>query len=270
MKFKSLITLVALSLTSPVAVAQAALFDFSSTMSSFSAEFTQTVYDSDSVALQESAGIVELMRPGRFRWTYTEPASQVIVADGVTLWVYDEDIKQVTVQPQSATLGAAPIGLLSGERTIESEFDVTEVGTEKGLQWFELKPLVQDTDFNAVYIALDSNGLHAMELRDNFDQATQIKFSNFKKNIAIEDERFTFEPPDGTDVVGEMGIAGGSDKLPDETVKTLPADLDKIDTATQEVEPADSGLPPIVEGEPIPESSTVIDGNQLQIQEITE
>ena len=70
------------------------------------------------------------------------------------VWVYDEDIKQVTAQPQSATLGSAPIGLLSGQRSIASDFKVTELGVENGLQWFELTPFEQDTDFNNVYIAL--------------------------------------------------------------------------------------------------------------------
>jgi len=196
MKIKSLIAGAVLVLSSPTVFAQAALLDFSSSMVSFSADFTQTVYDSDSVALQESVGRVELLRPGRFRWTYTEPSKQVIVADGVSLWVYDEDIKQVTVQPQTATLGSAPIGLLSGEKTIESEFIVTELGEEKGLKWFELEPLVKDTDFNAIYIALDGSGINAMELRDNFDQATQIKFTNFKKNATIDSTQFSFTPPE--------------------------------------------------------------------------
>lgn len=314
MKFKSLIMGVVLVMSSPSVSAQSALLDFSNTMYSFSADFTQTVYDSDSVALQESVGSVELMRPGRFRWTYTEPTNQVIVADGSTLWVYDEDIKQVTVQPQSTTLGSAPIGLLSGQKTIESEFTVTELGEEQGLQWFELEPMVQDTDFNAIYIALDENGLNAMELRDNFEQATQIKFTNFKKNVAIDKVRFSFTPPDDTDVVGEMGTAetldrqgfpepdlrevGDDEVLENGTVKTVAqpdaesaaekvkeTETESTDTETTDLETdtevtdsqlaVDPDLPPIVEGEPIveekqPETTTVIDGNQLQMKEIKE
>lgn len=288
MKIKSLITGAVLVLSSPSVFAQAALLDFSSSMVSFSADFTQTVYDSDSVALQESVGRVELLRPGRFRWTYTEPSKQVIVADGLSLWVYDEDIKQVTVQPQSATLGSAPIGLLSGEKTIESEFIVTELGEEKGLKWFELEPLVKDTDFNAIYIALDSSGINAMELRDNFDQATQIKFTNFKKNVPIDSVQFSFTPPDGADVVGEEGIAApvsqsssqqpalseveSEDAPQDGAVKTdtladTLADTDVADPASD----TDSDLPPIIEGEPIVERrTTIIDGTDVQIEEIRE
>lgn len=256
----SLIVSAGLLLAVPSVWAQEALLEFSSSMFSFSADFTQTVYDSDSVALQESAGSVELMRPGRFRWTYTEPNSQVIVADGATLWVYDEDIKQVTAQPQSTTLGSAPIGLLSGQRSIESEFTITELGLENGLQWFELEPLVQDTDFNAVYIALDDNGLHAMELRDNFDQATQIRFTDFKKNIGLAQERFTFTPPDGADVIGEVGTAPPLDNqgFPMPELREV-GDDEVLEDGVVTKSSDESGTP-----------TTVIDGNQLQIQEITQ
>jgi chaperone LolA len=187
------------------AIAASDLLDFTANLRSFSAAFTQTVYDSDSVPLQESSGNVELLRPGKFRWTYTDPAPQVIVADGATLWIYDEDIQQVTMQPQATTLGSAPIGLLSGQRSLQREFTITELGTDQGLQWFQLDPLVQDTDFNRVFLALDSNGLKAMELRDNFEQATQIRFDNFRKNVALDESNFLFVPPEGVDVVGEAG-----------------------------------------------------------------
>ena len=279
MKYRSMITGAILLI--PVSVsAQNALLDFTSTMVSFSAEFTQTVYDSDSVALQESAGSVELMRPGRFRWTYTEPNSQLIVADGVTVWVYDEDIKQVTAQPQSATLGSAPIGLLSGQRSIASDFKVTELGVENGLQWFELTPFEQDTDFNNVYIALDEDGLlQAMELRDNFEQATQIKFIGFKKNVAIDEERFSFVPPEDADVIGEQGTESPPETSP-VTNATAPAQTGTAELAeetlpeqSQEQETANDADPdeiPIAETEPLPETNTIIDGDELQLQEITQ
>ena len=255
MKILSLVAGFTFSVLPTAVMAQSALIDFSSTMFSFSADFTQTVYDSDSVALQESTGRVELLRPGKFRWVYNEPSRQVIVADGLSLWVYDEDIAQVPVQPQSATLGSAPIGLLSGERAIETEFTVTELGDSQGLQWFELKPLVLDTDFNTVFIALDENGMQAMELRDNFEQATQIKFTNFRKNIPIDAQHFTFNPPEGADVIGEVGTVENND---------LSQTASQSDLAT------DDGLPPVVEGEDLPNSTTIIDGNQLQFREITE
>jgi outer membrane lipoprotein carrier protein len=216
---------VLLMLISEAGLTSNALMDFSNSMYSFSADFTQTVYDSDSVVLQENKGQVRLLRPGKFRWTYSEPFKQVIVADGLTLWVYDEDIAQVTMRPQADTLGSAPIGLLSGQRAIQTEFDIVELGVRDGLQWFQLNPLVRDTDFQQVYIALDGDGLRAMELRDSFEQATQIRFTNFRKNVAIEADAFVFTPPAGVDVVGEAGVAAEPDNVaaePDTATDELP------------------------------------------------
>ena len=82
--------------------------------------------------------------------------------------------------------------------------------------------------FNAVYIALDDAGLHAMELRDNFGQATQIKFTNFKKNVAIPPETLQFEPPAGVDVLGEA-----VDAIQPENVVPAPAD-EAVSTVTPE------------------------------------
>lgn len=208
-----LLLVASLSMSASVAVAADSLLDFSNNLKSFRASFAQTVYDADSVVLQESLGTVVLARPGRFKWTYEAPVSQVIVADGLTLWVYDEEIKQVTRQPQSTTLGSAPIGLLSGQRDLASEFAITELGVKDDLEWFQLQPLVSDTDFNEIFIAIQSGSLHAMELRDNFDQATQIIFSNFEKNIALDNELFTFVVPEGVDVVGEGGEPQRQDEL---------------------------------------------------------
>ena len=207
-------------------MASNALLDFSESLKSFRANFTQTVYDSDSVVLQESTGIVELARPGRFKWTYDAPISQVIVADGLTLWVYDEEIKQVTKQPQATTLGSAPIGLLSGQRDIESEFVIEELGQKDDLEWFQLQPLVSDTDFNEIFLALNNGGLHAMELRDNFGQATQIVFSDFEKNVFLDSEQFSFVVPQGVDVVGEGGTPESQDDPAEPSIETDPLLVD--------------------------------------------
>lgn len=228
MKLYKWIVLIAVSVSAQGALAASALVEFSASMFSFTAGFTQTVYDSDSVVLQESSGQVALMRPGKFRWNYEQPVRQLIVADGLTLWVFDEDLLQVTRQPQATTLGSAPIGLLSGQRAIETEFSIIDLGTQDGLNWFQLDPNVKDTDFNAVYIALDDAGLHAMELRDNFGQATQIKFTNFKKNVAIPPETLQFEPPAGVDVLGEA-----VDAIQPENVVPAPAD-EAVSTVTPE------------------------------------
>ncbi|MFM8637969.1 MAG: outer membrane lipoprotein chaperone LolA, partial [Betaproteobacteria bacterium] len=57
-----------------------------------SAEFTQTVTTEDGSRRRTSSGTFEFSRPNRFRFSYTAPFEQLIVADGQRLWVYDPDL----------------------------------------------------------------------------------------------------------------------------------------------------------------------------------
>ncbi len=175
---------------------------FTDNLRSFAAEFEQTRYDEEQQPIRESSGMAYLQRPGKFRWTYEEPFKQVIVADGERLWIYDVDLDQVTVRDAEQALATAPIMLLSGEAPLDEQFDMRDLGEREGLHWVELQPKVSDTDFDRVFLGLDDDGLRVMELRDRFDQATQIRFSSVRMNPELDAERFRFEPPEGVDVIG--------------------------------------------------------------------
>ncbi len=172
-------------------------------LQNFSARFTQTVYDSNSKPVQESSGVVTLQRPGKFSWNYQTPSAQLIVSDGKKIWIYDEELAQVTIKKIDASLGNTPLMLLGSNKPLESEFELTELGQSDGIDWVELSPMKEDTDFEKVYLGLADNNLAAMELRDNFGQATQIKFDDPKLNTDIDQGLFDFIPPEGVDVIGQ-------------------------------------------------------------------
>lgn len=183
----------------------ARLEHFSKTLSSFTASFEQTLYDAESSPLKTSNGDVLLKRPGKFIWRYAAPEAQEIIADGSRIWLYDKDLEQVTVNDIDDRVNGTPLVLLMGTKPLSDEFAITPLGESEGIDWVELKPLATDTDFEVVYIGLNDAGLAAMELRDNFGQATQIIFSDFKADVPIEDSTFEFIPPEGVDVIGADG-----------------------------------------------------------------
>ena len=56
-----------------------------------------------------------LKRPHRFRWNYTAPYQQDIIADGDWVWVVDKDLEQVSQQSQKEALRGTPaLVLLAG------------------------------------------------------------------------------------------------------------------------------------------------------------
>lgn len=183
------------------------LEEFTSGLESFTAGFVQTLYDEEQQPVEESHGQAWLQKPGLFRWEYETPYKQTIVADGERMWIHDEDLEQVTVRKIERALGTAPIMLLSGSEPLSEQFKITDRGRREGLYWVELRPKVEDTDFRRIFLGLDDESLKVMELRDRFDQATQIRFHHVSMNPEIDPERFEFTPPEGVDVIGERSGA---------------------------------------------------------------
>jgi outer membrane lipoprotein carrier protein len=180
-------------------------------LSAWSADFTQTISDgqADSQAkpTRTAAGKFYLQRPGRFRWDYVQPSEQLIVTDGKKLWFYDKDLSQANVRDLDSTLASTPAMLLSGTGSIGSEFDVTALPAADGLQWYQLKPKRNDSDFLAVRIAFRGDQLARMLLADKLNQVTRLDFSNQKRNMSLAPELFNFVPPAGVDVIGRSGAA---------------------------------------------------------------
>ena len=103
------------------------------------------------------------MRPGRFIWRYEEPEVQEIIADGKRIWLYDEDLQQVTVTDIDERIAGTPLVLLMGTVPLEDEFTLATLGESDGIEWVELTPKTDSSDFEAVFIGLNEQGLAAME-----------------------------------------------------------------------------------------------------------
>jgi outer membrane lipoprotein carrier protein len=59
-----------------------------------------------------SSGSFAFVRPSVFRFDYSKPFVQNIVADGSKLWLFDADLNQVTVRNQAQALGSTPATLM--------------------------------------------------------------------------------------------------------------------------------------------------------------
>ena len=167
------------------------------------ADFEQKVYDRNEKLTQESKGSFVFQRPGLFRWVYAKPVDQVIVGDGERVWIHDRDLNQVTVRKLSNALGSTPAALLAGSADIEKAFELSDAGAKDGLEWLEAKPREREAGFERVRIGFDAEGLRAMELHDHFGQRTLLRFLNLRRNPKVDKSEFRFEPPKGTDVLGE-------------------------------------------------------------------
>lgn len=169
------------------------------------ADFVQTVKSKGFTSVERLEGVLQMLRPGRFRWDYHVPYEQMILGDGKHLWIYDIDLDQVIVKPLDDVLANTPAVLLSGRGSLADRFNIKEIPprNSEGLLWVELSPIENDSGFQRLILAFSDTELRQMELTDAFDQVTLISFSNFETNPKLAASVFQFVPPAGVDVIGE-------------------------------------------------------------------
>ena len=167
-------------------------------------DFEQKIFDRNLKLLQESRGALAFSRPGKFRWNYVRPYAQLIVGDGSRVWIYDEDLKQVTVRKLDQALGSTPAALLAGNNEAMRAFTLSDKGARDGLEWLEALPRDKEGNFEKIRMGFGSSGLEVMELVDSFDQTTVLKFGSLERNPKLDPRLFRFSPPKGADVIGDL------------------------------------------------------------------
>jgi outer membrane lipoprotein carrier protein len=165
--------------------------------------FEQQIRDRGGRLVQESRGTLAFQRPGKFRWVYEKPYAQVIVGDGHKVWIYDQDLNQVTVKRLDKALGSTPAALLAGSNDVTRAFDLSDAGRKDGLEWVEARPKDKDASFDRIRIGFSASGLEAMELSDGFGQTTVLRFKSLQRNPRLDTGLFRFSPPKGADVIGD-------------------------------------------------------------------
>ncbi len=182
-----------------------ALDRFFDGLTSFSADFAETVTDAQGHATQQATGRLWVLRPGRFRWEIHpkgEGEGQLLVADGRNLWYYDRDLDEVTVKPERAALTATPAMLLSGGPNALAAFEVTSAGTRDGLDWVRVVPKAADADFREALLGFSGNRLRRMVLKDKLGETAVFDFQRAERNAPVPASEVSFMPPAGADLIG--------------------------------------------------------------------
>lgn len=164
------------------------------------ASFTQTVTSTDGARTKTSSGEFEFLRPNRFRFAYRKPFEQLIVADGVKVWIYDADLNQASSRAVASALGATPAALLAGG-ALDAQFVLAPQPGLDGMEWALATPRAKDGPFQSMRVGFKGRELAAVEITDSFGQRSALRFSHFEANVAIDAAQFRFSPPAGADVI---------------------------------------------------------------------
>ena len=165
---------------SPEALAKALQARYQS-VRDFTADFVQIYRGGVLRTETRESGTVAVKKPGRMRWTYTSPERKEFVSDGLKMYAYIPEDKQVTVSNVPADSEApTPVLFLAG----------------KG-------DLVKDFTAEYLIVALDPGTLQirALTTKDRQGGESTLRFENLKENKGISDKDFAFRIPRGVDVI---------------------------------------------------------------------
>jgi len=153
-------------------------------------------------------GHVLIKKPGKMRWDYTAPEKKLFVSDGVRIYTYIPEDKQVvvTAQPRDDQT-TAPALFLAGKGNLTRDFTPSLVanpgGSPLNARSLKLAPKTRQPDYDWLVFTLDPatlaiQGLLTMDAQGG---ESAFFFTNLKENTGVADKEFAFNIPRGVDVV---------------------------------------------------------------------
>lgn len=175
------------------------------TASEFSADFIQ-VSTIKAMDISDSAsGSLFVKYPGKMRWEYQEPDPQVIVSDGIQLWMFRPEDQQVMVGNAATFFGEGKgAGFLSDIQLLRSDFDISLEDIRFG-DYYNLKliPREKSWDLDRIHLLVSKESYYIFQVYtyNAYDDATRIEFLNLNFSTRFEHDLFTFVIPEGVDVL---------------------------------------------------------------------
>ena len=171
------------------------------------AKFEQTLESGAGARAKKASGDVWLKKPGKMRWDYTKPEKKLMVADGTTLWVYEEEDAQALKQDLKASTLPAQVSFLVGQGKLADEFDASVVKPEgvgaPGDTVLKMVPKVGTAAYRYLLFIVDAKSGMVKEtiIYDQQGGTNKLSFSAVEQNKGVPDAKFSFTPPAGTKIV---------------------------------------------------------------------
>ncbi len=149
---------------------------------------------------EQSSGTLYFQRRAKMRWEYKTPTLQQFVSDGETVWFYQPELNQVTLQDVTNSFDSElPVSFLIGLGNLEDEFQVAKACKDSQGIVLELQPKKAQANLNVFHLVVDPKdfspiGAKVVDAGGN-ETTIQLVKRDFNKKLA--ETLFTFEIPRG-------------------------------------------------------------------------
>lgn len=172
---------------------------------SFKAQFVQESTVKAMAISDFASGKIFVRYPGKMRWEYEKPEKQIIITDGFKLWIYRPKDNQVMTGSAPAFFSDGKgASFLSDIALIRKKFDISLVESKDDFFYeLNLKPLEKTLDVTDIRLSVTKTTFTAIRVvtYNSYGDENRIEFLNHEFKTDLKDTLFSFEAPEGTDVL---------------------------------------------------------------------
>ena len=172
---------------------------------SLEVRFTQQ-YDGMGMNRKE-AGVLLLKKPGKMRWTYSQPAGKLFILDGHDGYFYspgDTEVQRVPVKKLDDM--RSPLRLLLGHAKLEQELTGLSIAPQAdGTYVLTGIPKNMEKRVAAFSVTATPQGvIQSIRVEETDGITNSFLFTDERPNVAAPDASFVFTAPAGVNVVEGM------------------------------------------------------------------
>lgn len=172
---------------------------------SLEVHFVQT-YEGMGMNRRES-GVLLLKKPGRMRWTYTQPDGKLFILDGHDGYFYspgDTEVQRVPVKQLDDM--RSPLRLLLGHTQLAKELNGLKIApSANGAYTLTGVPRGLEKRVASFSVTAATDGtIRSLRVEETDGIINSFTFSGEAANVPAPDASFVFQPPPGVNVVKGM------------------------------------------------------------------
>jgi len=149
------------------------------------------------------AGTLQLRKPGRMRWDYSQPKGKLFISDGKFLWLYvPAENRAEKMKIRESEDMRAPLAFLLGKLNFDKEFRNIEAHPEGSGMRITAEPKTDNLPYSKVeFVVTSENQIRQVKVTGFDKSILDFTFDQEQVNPNLDSSLFEFHAPPGAQVV---------------------------------------------------------------------
>ena len=156
---------------------------------------------------QPESGVLDLRKPGRMRWEYSQPKGKLWVSDGKFHWLYNPAENRVEkMKLKDSEDMHAPLAFLLGKLHFDKDFRNLKATQEGSDTRVTGEPSRDDLQYSAVeFVVTFDDRIKELKVTGYDHSILKFTFDQEKLNPPLDEKLFRFKMPPGATLEEESG-----------------------------------------------------------------